>query len=500
MSAGTDTIIDIQTSNGGTSVNYEVTISKGTEVSISQEAYIKASNTDKDDRFSIVAIDGDTMVVGAPFESSSSPGINGDQSDDSFVVPGAVYVYIRVDNTWEQQAYIKASNPSAGSGSVQAYDHQGDLFGSAVAIFGDTLVVGAPGEQSSATTIDGDQSDDSVLNAGAVYVFTRDGTTWSQQAYIKGSLNRDAGRFGGAVALEGDNLVVGARFEDTGGTIKTGAAYVFIRNGDVWTEQQRLTSDNYDNSDVFGGSVAISGDTVAIGAIGEDSKVTGTYSSGSYDDSSTDTGAVYVFTRDGTTWTQEAYIKASNTGVDDRFGTSVSISEDTLAVGANYEDSSSDGINGDESDDTAGNSGAAYVFTRTGTSWTQQAYIKASNSDSGDNFGAYLVINGNSLVVTAYAEQSSASGIGGSQGNDATGDQSGAAYLFSRVDSSWSQYSYIKASNNGYSDRFGVSVALSVDTVVIGAAMEDSNSVGINGDSSDDSLSESGAVYVIKIP
>ncbi|HSH28224.1 MAG TPA: hyalin, partial [Wenzhouxiangella sp.] len=181
-----------------------------------------------DDEFGLsVAVDGDTVVVGAHGEASNATGVDGDQGDNSATDAGAAYVFVRSGSTWSQQAYLKASN-------TDAYDY----FGWSVAVDGDTVVVGASGEDSNATGVDGNQSDNSTSNAGAAYVFVRSGSTWSQQAYLKAS-NTDAGDgFGWSVALEGDTVVVGAYGEDSNATGvdgnqsdnsagSAGAAYVF---------------------------------------------------------------------------------------------------------------------------------------------------------------------------------------------------------------------------------------------------------------------------------
>jgi hypothetical protein len=311
----------------------------------SQQAYLKASNTDAEDYFSSVAISGDTLVVGASGEDSSARGINGDQGNESADGAGAVYVFNRDGTTWSQQAYLKASNAEAGDG-----------FGN-VAISGDTLVVSAPGEESNATGINGDQADNSAPNSGAAYVFTRSGTTWSQQAYLKASETSSSDAFGGTVAISGDSVVVGSHFKTT----QSGAAFVFNRSGTVWSQQANLTASNPDAYDQFGSSVAISGDTVLVGARFEDSSATGT--NGDQSDNSEElSGAAYVFARDGTTWSQQAYLKASNAGFDDEFGGSVAISGETLVIGARQESSNATGVNGDQGDNSAERSGAAYVF------------------------------------------------------------------------------------------------------------------------------------------
>jgi len=254
--------------------------------------------------------------------------------------------------------------------------------------------------------------------------------------------------------------------------------------------------------DRFGYSVALSadGDTLAVGAPYEDSKATGVGGDES-DDSMENSGAVYVFARSGSNWSQQAYIKASNTGKDDWFGWRVTLSADgnTLAVGAPYEDGKSTSAGGDGSDNSVYNGGAVYVFARSGSNWSQQAYVKASNTGTGDRFGYSVTLSadGDTLAVGAPFENSKATGVGGDQNDDSIGD-SGAVYVFVLSGANWSQQAYVKASNTGKDDWFGRSVALSADgdTLGVGADGEDSKATGVDGDGSDDSVIESGAVYV----
>ncbi|MBA3456696.1 MAG: cadherin-like beta sandwich domain-containing protein [Deltaproteobacteria bacterium] len=260
-----------------------------------------------------------------------------------------------------QDVYLKASN-------TEGFDN----FGVSVALSGDTLAVGASGESSSATGVGGDQADNAALDSGAVYAFTRTGSAWSQQAYLKAS--------------------------NTG---------VF---------------------DEFGWSIAVSGDTLAVGASGEDSSATGV-DGNQADNTAGGSGAAYVFTRTGPAWSQRAYLKASNTEGGDLFGRSVALSGNTLVVVASLESSNATGIDGNQADNTAGGSGAAYVFTRAGPAWSQQAYLKASNTDTGDSFGRAIALSGDALVVGAQSEGSSATGVGGDQADNAA-VQSGAGYVF----------------------------------------------------------------------
>ena len=274
----------------------------------------------------------------------------------------------------------------------------------------------------------------------------------------------------------------------------------------------RLQASNAGAIDQFGFRVSLSGDgnTLAIGANYEDSTATGV--NGAQDDNnstatgavnSSATGAVYVFSRIGGAWSQQAYIKASNTGTEDEFGYSVSLSEDgnTLAVGARFEDGSSTGVNGAQNDSTAtSDSGAVYVFSRTGGVWSQQAYIKASNTGGADRFGysVSLSADGNTLAVSARGEDSSSTGVNGTQGNGVS--DTGAVYLFRSSSSAWAQQAYIKASNAGSDARFGESVSLSADgnTLAVGASYEDGSSTGVNGAQNSTASSNSGAVYVFR--
>lgn len=333
-----------------------------------------------------------------------------------------------------QQAYAKSSN-------TDADDH----FGYSLAVHGDTMAVGAYSEASAATGVDGNQADNNAVGAGAVYVLTRDAAgTWSQQAYLKAS-NADAGDlFGYSVALSGDTLAVGAPYERSGAT-----------------------------------------------GIGGDQTDNGTQQA----------GAVYVFTRDAAgAWSQQAYLKASNTGPNDQFGGAVSLSGDTLAVGAHQEDSSATGINGGEGDSNmTGNSGAVYVFTRDAAgSWSQQAYVKASNTGAGDFFGYHgaVSVSGDTLAVGAYGEASAATGIGGNQNDNSTGN-AGAVYVFTRdAAGTWSQQAYIKASNTNAGDIFGQAVSLCGDTLAVGAPFEDSGALGIDGDQTQNTFGSAGAAYL----
>jgi len=478
---------------------------------IAQRAYVKASNTGANDNFGFtvaLSADGSTLAVGASPEASAATGIGGNQADNSAANAGAVYVFTRAGTTWTQQAYVKASNTGAG-----------DNFGLSVALSADgsMLAVGASGEASAAAGIGGNQADNSAAQAGAVYVFTRAGATWTQQAYIKASNTGASDLFGYNVALsaDGSTLAVGASGEASaaagiGGNqadnsaAQAGAVYVFTRAGATWTQQAYVKASNPGASDLFGYSVALSADgsTLAVGAWLEASAATG-IGGNQTDNSAAIAGAVYAFTRAGTTWTQQAYVKASNTDAGDRFALSVALSADgsTLAVGAATEDSAATGIGGNQADNGAGGAGAVYVFTRAATTWTQQAYVKASNTDAGDLFGSNVALSadGSTLAVGAYGEASAAAGIGGNQ-TDNSATIAGAVYVFTRAATAWTQQTYVKPSNTDASDYFGLGVALSADgsTLAVGAYLEDSAATGVGGNQADNSATAAGAVYVFQ--
>ncbi len=403
---------------------------------------------------------------------------------------GAVYP-VTIDPI-AQQAYLKASNTG-----------EDDHFGISVAISGDTVVVGAAGEDSAATGVNGDGGNDGAPDSGAAYVFVRTGAQWSQQAYLKASNTGAGDEFGFSVAISGDIVVVGARYEDSAstginedggndGAPDSGAAYVFVRTGAQWSQQAYLKAGNAGSEDLFGFSVGVSGNTVVVGAYQEDGS--SLVVNGPYNDNFSNSGAAYVFVRTGAQWSQQAYLKASNAEVDDRFGYSVGISGDTIVAGAWAEDSLAMGVNGFQGNGTP-ESGAAYVFVRTGAQWSQQAYLKAHNTGVLDHFGMSVAVSGDTVVVGATGESSNSTGVNGDGGNnDAV--FAGAAYVFARVGTQWSQQAYLKASNTDSDDMFGRSVAVSGDIIVVGAADEDSGATGINGNGSDDSVFNSGAAYV----
>lgn len=434
-------------------------------------SYLKAGNNraydngrylDNGPRFGAslaLSADGSTLVVGAPGETSSAKGVNGDASDTQTQGAGAAYVFKAIGSPlphglsmkWVQEAYIKASNtrPKADySVDIMGYYVRNpQSFGSSVAVSsdGNLVAVGAPGEGSKATGINGDQSDNSAIRSGAVYTYTRSssgaggGSIWAHQAYLKASNTNSLGwqHFGESIALSGD------------------------------------------------------GSTLAVGAPLESSSATGV-NGNQQDQSASSSGAVYVFTQSSKGWSQQAFVKASNTAANDRFGLKLALSADgnTLAVGAQDESASGTGINNPPGARTLARAGAAYLFTRSNDAWSQQAYLKASNTGQDHWYGSSLALSadGNTLAVGAMAEASGARGINGKQADHSAGG-AGAAYVYQRSGGTWSQRAYLKASNTDAGDLFGASIALSGDgtTLAVGATGEDGLAKDIQGNQADNS-------------
>lgn len=485
---------------------------------MSDIVYLKTSNPGEDDHLGAtgpleagttlaMSRDGNTVVVSAPHEDSAATGINGNQKDESAYNAGAVYVFARDGRRWSQQAYIKASNAG-----------QSDLFGFSVALSGDgnTLAVGATREDSSARGINGNQADNSAESSGAVYVFVRTGGRWSQQAYVKAS-NADAGdQFGWAVALndDGNTMAVGATSETSAAkgingdqannsADEAGAAYVFTRSGTTWSQQAYLKASNARGGDRFGFCAALSsdGNTLAICGYDEDGGATGV--NGEQNTAMNGSGCAYIFVRRGTTWSQEAYVKASNTERGDAFGSSIAISGDgnTLAVGAVDEDGVTGGIDADQSHPQVGewSAGAVYVYGKTNGVWAQQAYVKPSVIKQFDQFGLRVALSTDGNVLAAGAPLQTGGGRGmHADPKNLSANQSGAAYIFLRNAGKWSQHAYIKAPNADEFDEFGSAIGLSGDgsTLAVAARCEDSGATAFGGNQADNSVRDSGALYI----
>jgi len=375
-----------------------------------QQAQLTASDGGGGDCFGrSVAISGDTAVVGAYFDDV---GANADQ--------GSAYIFARNGTSWVQQQKLTAADGAAL-----------DMFGVTVALSDDTAVVGAYNDDVGANT-----------NQGSAYVFVRSGTTWSQQQQLTAADGAADDRFGWSVAIAGDTAVVGAPYDDVGAKADQGSAYIFVRGGTARSQQQQLTAADGAASDQFGWSVAISGETTVVGAYGDDQ---GT---------NTDQGSAYVFVRSGTSWSEQQKLSAADGGADDLFGWSVAIAGETAVVGAVCDDV---GANADQ--------GSAYVFVRSGTSWSQQQKLTAADGAAYDEFGESVAISGETTVVGADWDTVGANAYQGS------------AYVFARSGTTWSQQRKLTAADGAAEDDFGISVAIAGESAVVGARYDD---VGAN--------------------
>ena len=341
-----------------------------------QQAYLKPTavgTTQVNDSFGYsVAVSGDTVVVGALREDSDTLGANSTPNDDTQDA-GAAYVFVRNAGVWSQQAYLKPANV----GTYQAVDG----FGSSVAVSGDTVVVGASTEDSSSLGVNS-APNENAIDSGAAYVFVRTAGAWSQQAYLKPArvgTTQEGDAFGVSVAVSGDTVVVGANSEDSDSlgvnstpndnTFSSGAAYVFVRNAGVWSQQAYLKPASVGTTqaaDGFGIAVAVSGDMLVVGANEEPSTTLGINSTPN--ESGIAAGAAYVFVRTAGLWIQQAYLKPANEGTTqggDSLGLAVAVSVDTVVAGAPGESSASLGVNSTPNEN-ARNAGAVYAFTGTG--------------------------------------------------------------------------------------------------------------------------------------
>ena len=361
---------------------------------------------------------GTTIAVGTPYDDV---GANTNQ--------GSVTIFTRSNNILTEQQIITAG---------ESYGQ----FGYSVALSsdGNTLAVGA--NQVSYYSGIGP----TYLNVGAVYIWTRSSGTWSLQKTINGANFDYAGNdfFGHSVALssDGDTVLIGAFYKTVSGRANQGAAYVFTRAGTTWTQQQKLTQSTGAANDYFGMSVALSsnGNTALIGAYQDDIG------------SNADQGSATVFTRSSGVWTEQQTLTQSNGQAGDFFGCSVALSSDgnTALVGASQDDI---GVNSDQ--------GSATVFTRSGTTWTQQQTLTQSTGAAADSFGGWVSLSGDGNTALIGASAANVGGFG----------DVGLITVFTRSNNLWTEQKILSQTSGTASDYFGMSVALSSDgKVSIGGA------------------------------
>ncbi|MDH5301219.1 MAG: cadherin-like beta sandwich domain-containing protein, partial [Gammaproteobacteria bacterium] len=484
-----------------TTKTYTIDVTRQAAASFAQRAYIKASNSETLDEFgTAVAISGNTMVVGAPFEDSAATGIDGNQVDDCGTTnlncasnSGAVYVFVKdsVTGLWSQQAYIKAPDTDLD-----------DNFGYAVDIEGDTILVGAPREDSNVTNVTNAAgfpaawNDSTKGSSGAVYVYKRTGTAWALEAFLKASNTTNGDRFGISVALSGNHAAVGAYYQGTT-AVQSGAAYTFTRSGSIWSAGEFLKATSPATSDEFGFELGLSGDTLVVGAPLEN--VGG----------SSNVGAAYVFTYNGATCGSPTRLQASDANINDQFGHAIDIKGDMLIIASPHEAS----ILTDTTKEWKYGAGTVYAFTRSGGVWTEIQRIRANTPtevEANDFFGRSLALGDGVLVITAPGEDSAATTVGGSQA-DNTSLQSGAAYVLVWNGTSWVHNKFVKVINNTAGDELGgpigtnyPSVGVDVDgsVMVVGSRLEDGSNTGVNNDplaaTYDDAAASAGAAYIFQ--
>ena len=390
---------------------------------------LNASDGLRGDEFGYsVAVDGDTTVIGAYQDDHTDAGGNA----------GSAYVFTKVSGVWSQVAKLTASDGDTS-----------DEFGYSVAVSGETVVVGAHLDDH--TDGDGDTDDDE----GAAYVFTKPFTGWAdmtQTAKLTAFGAEASDEFGISVAVDGNTVLVGAHQYESG----KGAAYVFTKPYTGWADSNEtakfIASDAAAN-DEFGISVTLDGDTAVIGAYRDDHT----------DDGNTigNAGSAYVFTKVSGVWSQKAKLIAVDGAVNDEFGISVAVNGDTVVVGARQNDTSS---------------GAAYLFTEVSGVWKHVAKLTADDGAANDEFGISVAVDGDTIVVGAHQD-------------DDNGDLSGSAYVFTRDSAGgWRQRDKLTASAGEAGDRYGYSVGVSGDAIVVGAYSDDRNEAN------------TGAVYFLRIP
>ncbi len=382
-----------------------------------QKQKLITNNIQSDARFgNAVAVNDNIAIIGAYQEASKA---------------GAAYIFeIDSSGTWTERQKLVAGDAQAGN-----------LFGRSVAISDNIAIVGA------------DDEDTGGRSAGAAYIFEYESNgTWTEKAKIQASDKKAYDNFGYAVSVSGNFAIVGAYGKDTQEN-NAGAAYIFERDDSgSWTEKAKIQANDTQAKGYFGNSVAINGNFAIVGAWQQDT-------------AASDAGAAYIFERNSSgSWIEKQKLVASNGQEKDYFGRSVAISNNIALVGA-------------DNQSTGGKSaGAAYLFERDDRgNWTEKQKLQASDKQAWVNFGYSVGINGNSLIVGAYGED--------------TGEKNaGAAYLFERDSSgSWIETQKLQASEAQAESQFGNSVAISDSFAIVGSLKEDTGG------------SDAGAAYIFKV-
>ena len=356
-----------------------------------------------------VDVDGNTAAVGA----------TGSRFSD--FPNGAVCVYAREGTAWSREQCMT---------DTDAVPNSDDGYAFAVAVSGDTLVVGAMADATLG------------LIAGAAYVYVRNGHTWSLQQKLFASDPSDLAQFGIAVDIVGDTIVIGAHGDDDSG-YQTGAAYVFRRNGTVWTEEQKLKASDEQPDSAFGLSVSLDGQTIAVGAPSASTPET------------LFCGAVYAFVNNGASWQQQAKITPNNTMVNQQFGFTVGVSGDTIVAAAPGEVIGAPSVEAQN----VRSKGAVYIFDRTGTSWGHQKRFFERDTNRTGGFAVRAAIDGDTIIV-------------GDPTYDAGARFTGAVYVFERNGNGWSLKHTLAANDGDFLQVMGFAIAISGDTVIAGTSSQ----------------------------
>lgn len=321
-----------------------------------------------------VSIDGDTALIGA-WESSGGP--------------GKAYVYIRNGGTWTQQAELQSPDPVSNG-----------MFGETVCLVGDTALIGARESP-----------------PGRVYVFTRSGTAWTLQATLEPSDGTQNDSFGTEISMMDDTVVIGDWMQND----QTGSAYVFVRDGTTWSQQAKLVATDGVIDDGFGAVISYENNTAVISACQNPNKA----------------GAVYVFVRTGSVWTQQAKLIPSDSVAGDSFGQGIAVEANTALIGAAQFMAP----------------GKVYVFQRVGMTWTELTSFTSSQPQANDLFGQPIVLDGDTAFIGATGESMMMGGV----------------YVFTRNATDWTQIARLTPSDPSQLQMFGLSISLDADTAIIGA-------------------------------
>jgi len=378
----------------------------------SEQKLISSDGTAGDEFGYPVSIYGDYAIIGAPHD------------DDNGKDSGSVYILRNTGTSWVEEQKLTASDGA-----------ESDLFGYYVSISGDYAIIGAP------------YDDDMGSDSGSAYIFKNNGTSWVEEQKLTASDGAESDLFG-FVFINGDYAIIGAPYDDDMGS-NSGSAYIYKNIGTSWVEEQKLHTSHTANFLGFGVTISINEEYAIIGAPYDD-------------DMGSNSGSVYIFKNNGTSWIEEQKLFASDSAADDVFGRCISMDGLYIIIGAPHDD------------DNGKNSGSAYIFKNNGTSWVEQQKLTASDGAAEDYFGRRVSIDSNYAVI-------------GAENDDDNGKDSGSVYIFNCDDTRWVEDAKLLASDGEDEDLFASSVSIDGNSVIVGAPF-DNNSNGV----------DAGSVYIFE--